>query len=157
MHFRKSGNQSALTEIWSPDLFCSFIKDRSLTLKSRQYRPPTQKPSQSITLKKSISARTQVNFDPPHKKQISIPTLNKMKLNSISHTKIESISTPPVKWSETMPRHKNQVKLDPDTKTKYFSSPTHEKQVKSDPDTEIKSCLIPRTEIKSISTTHTKI
>ena len=54
-----------------------------------------------------------------------------------------------------MPRHKNQVNFDPDTKTKSFSIPT-QKQVNSDPFTEIKSISIPHIEIKSISTTHTK-
>ena len=41
-----------------------------------------------------------------------------------------------------MPQHKNQVNLDPNTKTKYFSTFTHN-QVNSDPDAEIKSSSIP--------------
>ena len=54
-----------------------------------------------------------------------------------------------------MPRDKNQVNFDPDTKPSIFRSP-HKNQGNFDPATEIKSSSIPHTEIKSVSTTHTK-
>ena len=44
-----------------------------------------------------------VNFDPPHKKQVTFDPNPKTKSNSIRHTNINSISTPPPKLSQFNP------------------------------------------------------
>ena len=136
-----------------PTLFRSFIKDRPPTLKSSQFRPPTRKTrsismltlkpsdlqpasekqvnfdnphknrvSRSPTKNKSISART-VNFDPPHKIQVDFDPNAKTQSNSIHHTKVNFISTPPMKSSQFDPHSKTKSILI-QTQTKYFPTPT---------------------------------
>ena len=108
--------------------------DLSFIRKTGQFRPLTQKPSQSITaLKTSQFARHIVNFDPPHKKQVNFDATTKKKSNSTPQTKT-LISTPPLKSchfdprsklkSISMPPLKNQVNFDPDAELKSSQSPT---------------------------------
>ena len=54
-----------------------------------------------------------------------------------------------------MPRHKNQVNFDPDTKTEYFSTTT-QKPSQSQSLHWIEVKFDAHTEMKSISTTHRK-
>ena len=127
---KHEATQSALTAIWRSDLFCSFIKGRSPTLKSSQFnqphkkqvnfdahtknqaisgphskqsqfRPLPQKTGQSIaTLKISQFRPAHSRFRPPAQKQFIIDIDTKMKSNSIPHTKVKIISTPPLKSSQ---------------------------------------------------------
>ena len=72
-----------------------------------------------------------INFEPPHKKQVTVDCNTKTKSNSIPPTKIKLIPRPLLQSSQfdpyskiksiSMPSHKDQVNFDPHTKTKYFS------------------------------------
>ena len=111
---------------FKPGPLCSFTKDRSPRLKSRQFRPPTKKTKSisMLTLKPSDlrpASKNQVNFDPAHKnKSFPIPTLKRSQ-----------IGPPTQKSSWFRRRHWNQVNSIltlkpsqfrcPDTKTKLIS------------------------------------
>ena len=122
--------------------FDAPTQNRSRTLKSSHFRPPTQQPN---------------NFNP----------YTEIKSSSISHTEIKSISMLTLKPSDFRPAykdhvhfghpHKNQVNLSlhykqgifgPHTKRIQFWSP-QKKQVTH---TKTKSISIPHTETKLIST-----
>ena len=98
--------------------------------KLSQFQHPAIKSSQSITAViqvnfKLISA-AHSQFRTPAQKHVNFDPNTKTKSNSIGPTKIKLISTP-LKSSQfdphsktksiSMPRHKNQVNFDPDTKT----------------------------------------
>ena len=122
-----------------------------------------------------------INFEPPHKKQVTVDCNTKTKSNSISPAKIKLSSTPLLQSSQfdpqskiksiSMPWHKDQVNFDPHPRAKYFSIPTqkssqfrslHWSQVNFDPtikwsqfwcrDTKTKLISIPPTKTNSIST-----
>ena len=153
-----------MTDISRWDLFCWLTSDRSPTLnqvnfnnphknevnlgahtktkrfatqiqKRNQFRPPIQTLRQSITALKQVNLGPHtVNFDPPHKHQVSFDHNTKTKSNSIPQTKINIVSTHPLKSSQ----------IDPHYKTKSISMPRHKKQVNFDADTKIKYSLPPR-------------
>ena len=73
------------------------------TQKPSYFRPPRQKPSQSIPILQTSHFRPahkdQVNIDPPHKDQVNFDPHTKIKCISISH-KNKLISTSTLKLSQ---------------------------------------------------------
>ena len=109
-----------------------------------KFRAPTKKQVNHDTKSKSISARTQIHFDPPHKNKLISRPLQSNQFDL--HSQIKSIS---------MPGHKTKLASTQKLAPSIFR-PQQKKQVNSDPDTELKSSSTPHTEIKLIPTTHTK-
>ena len=106
--------------------------------------------NRSLHSKQVNSGPHTVNFDPPHKKQVTFDPNTKTKLNSIPPKKIKLISTPLLHSSYFDPHSKiksfrylhtkTQVNFHPHTNTMYFSIPTQ--KTKSIPIPTLKSSQI---------------
>ena len=137
MYFRKSGHTTSV-RFGTPNLFRSFVKNWSPTLKSSQFRPPAEKPNKENKTKRfatrtkdtSISARTQSIATPRTKKQVNFDPHTKIKFFAIPYTKAKLISTPtPISsrfrsplFEEVhcdTPGHKTQVQFGPDSENHF--------------------------------------
>ena len=137
-----------------------------LTLKPSDLRPASKKRvnfdhhhpyenqvNRSQRLKQVYFNPYTVNFDPPHKKQVSIDPNAKTKSNSISHTEIKLISTPRRKSCQ-LPTLKSSKFRCLHTKNKLISIHTLQQSIVRSPQT--KSVPIPTLNSSQFRCLHTK-
>ena len=118
--------QSTLTGNWSPDLFCSFIKDKPLSYSVNGNWVVFKNNTSICQDSRSIWGRT---------------SSHKIQVNSNPDAKTKSSSTPRHKTNQFRPLNWDQVKFDL----------PHWNQVKSIPRNEIKSISSTHTKTKSSS------
>ena len=123
-------NQSVLTGIWSPDLFCLFINDRSLHWKQVNFdHPPTNQvnfAAHTETKWFSAGIQNQASFDHPHKNQVS-RSPNKIQVIFGPNTKPNRFRS--IHWNQAFSATtQNKVNFDLRTKNKSIWRHTETKQ-----------------------------